>query len=120
MSAETFALKPSELCPYFVGGIFIPDGFGKAELEFAVMTIVKFCAEEGDKWQGVSWPQIAAYLKARDELPEWKWLHNPFMTPDFRGLFTKGLATSPDDGDQIFLTPKTIARCVEVLKVPNS
>ena len=88
-------IEPSSLRDGLRGGIFIPGAFGKAELEFAAMLLIHYCAEMGNKWQGVSWPEMQKFLKARDQLPEWKILHNPFFRPDFRGLVPAGLATCP-------------------------
>jgi hypothetical protein len=63
----------------------------RAEVEFAAALLVRACQVLGDRWQPLSWQQVAKVLRA-DRTSVAKWLANPFFRPDVHDLVARGYA----------------------------
>lgn len=95
-------MTPSEVVAKRIANQHCPltDTLGRSEREVAAAILVIALAESGDTWGPISPRTTAITLKSVFERPEYSFLKNPFLRPDYADLVTKGFArwTMPDDG----------------------
>lgn len=87
---------------------------GKAEIEHAAAVIVRACHANGDRWQPVTWEQVAAALRsdgAANTQPFAALIRNPFFRPDVHALIRAGFArVTVEEPMTVELTEEAISR----------
>jgi len=112
-------MKPSEVAAY-LGGAGIgpnrnmPNGFNKAELEWAAILVICYCEQNGNKWQPIIYEDFVAFLGFKMTPRE---ASNPFYKPDLLKLIADGYLDEQNDGDvktsTITPTEKFVDHCAE-------
>lgn len=116
------AIKPSDV--NLSAPIPLVGTLGRSEREVAAALLILACVDDGDEWRPVLPKALGLAMTKRKDAPEFPWLRNPFMRPDFVELVEKGYAhwfgpphPDPSKGNScaLVLAPAAVALIAERL-----
>jgi hypothetical protein len=104
-------MKPCELAPFMP---FLPNAFGKYELEFAAVLVILWHLDNGlADWTPVDCRTLVRWARSSSLKIVQNLLTNPFSKPDFVGLREKGFVSGWATGDESGVFSELGLRCLE-------
>jgi hypothetical protein len=104
-------MKPYELAPFMP---FLPNAFGKYELEFAAVLVILWHLENGlADWTPVDCRTLIGWARSSNLKTVQQLCTNPFSKPDFLGLRDKGFVSGWATGDDLGVFSELGLRCLD-------